>query len=62
MPTAAAVRAKTQENLSGAQKGAVLCMALGSERAARILQSLSPRRSSSSRARSPRCRPSPARS
>ena len=42
MATAVGVRVKTQENLSGAQKGAVLCMALGSEHAARILQSLSP--------------------
>jgi len=43
MAPGVSVRSKTQENLSGAQKGAVLCMALGSERAARILQSLSPK-------------------
>lgn len=31
------------DHLSGAQKGAVLCMALGAERSARIMQMLSPR-------------------
>ena len=42
MAKAVNLRSKAQESLSGAQKGAVLCMALGSEHAARILKVLSP--------------------
>jgi flagellar motor switch protein FliG len=36
------LRSKAHESLSGAQKGAVLCMALGSENAARVLKVLAP--------------------
>jgi len=46
MSNALAKRGRTpaeNENLSGPQKGAVLCMALGAERSARILQMLSAR-------------------
>jgi flagellar motor switch protein FliG len=41
----AAARAKAREDgaMSGPQKGAVLCMALGAERSAKIMQMLSPR-------------------
>ena len=39
--TPASVRTRGGESLSGAQKAAVLCMALGSERAARVFQHLS---------------------
>ena len=42
MGASLASRVKTHENLSGPQKGAVLCMALGTERAARVLQQLTP--------------------
>lgn len=38
-----AARARTQGPLSGSQKSAVLCMALGTDRAAQVLQHLSPR-------------------
>ena len=40
--TAAPPAPKPTESLTGAQKGAVLCMALGSEHAARVLKVLSP--------------------
>jgi len=42
MGNSLASRVKTHESLNGPQKGAVLCMALGTERAARVLQQLTP--------------------
>lgn len=42
MAKAVNLRSKANESLTGAQKGAVLCMALGSESASRVLKVLSP--------------------